>query len=65
MPIAIANWQLRPGDAHCDREVAVGAPGCPLGSRAGKEEDEEEEEEEDQPLIKSDDPHLAGAEKNV
>ena len=56
----------------CGRELAVEVRRCPLRSRAGKEEEEKEEEEEEeekeekQPLIKSNNPHLAvGGEKHM
>ena len=54
MPNAIVNWQL---------ELAAEVRRCPLLSRAGKEE-EQKEEEEKQPLIKSNNPHLAGGESS-
>ena len=56
MPNAIVNWQL---------ELAVEVRRCTLRSRAGKEEEDKEkkEKEEKQPLIKSNNPHLAGGEQ--
>ena len=52
MPTEIERWRLRSGSAHCDRELA-----------SREEEDEEEEEKKKKtPLLKSNNPHLAGGE---
>ena len=43
MPTSIINWQLRSGDAHCDRELAR--------RDQDEEEKDKEKEKEKQPLI--------------
>ena len=53
---------MRSGDAHCDRELAVAVE---LVRREEEEKKMEKKEKEKQPLIESDNPHLASGKKVI
>ena len=61
---------MRPGTEQCGSQIAVGRGGQGGGRRSGRQEEEEDEEDEDEDArkrkaadIKSNNPHLAGGEK--
>ena len=69
-PTAIKSWQMRSGDGHCQTELADEVRRRSLRSRAGRwgparRRRRRRRRRSCAPDIKSNNPHLAGGEKNM